>query len=51
LQNDSDDNDEVHEFLECYIPADGPDHDTTSAARNLWGISRVSSSSNPQLII
>ncbi|KAJ7301738.1 hypothetical protein DFH08DRAFT_96508 [Mycena albidolilacea] len=51
LQNDGDDNDEVHEFLECYIPADGPDHDTTSAARNLWGISRVSSSSNPQLII
>ncbi|KAF7355805.1 hypothetical protein MVEN_00908600 [Mycena venus] len=31
-----DDDEEVDEFLECTIPADGPDHDTTPLAKNLW---------------
>ncbi|KAJ7733551.1 hypothetical protein DFH07DRAFT_700691, partial [Mycena maculata] len=33
---DGNDDSNVHEFLECYIPAEGPDHDTTQTARNLW---------------
>ncbi|KAJ7024727.1 hypothetical protein C8F04DRAFT_1301675 [Mycena alexandri] len=37
LQNDADnDGGDVHEFLECYIPSDGPHHDTSEQAQNLW---------------
>ncbi|KAF7349806.1 hypothetical protein MVEN_01280800 [Mycena venus] len=35
-ENDDDDGDGVHQFLACYISAEGPDHDTTPRARNLW---------------
>ncbi|KAJ7871622.1 hypothetical protein B0H14DRAFT_3439345 [Mycena olivaceomarginata] len=35
LQNDGDDNDEVHKFLECYIPADGPPK-VTVVGKNTW---------------
>jgi hypothetical protein len=28
----------VHEFLECYISSEGPDHDTTVKSKNLWGM-------------
>jgi len=28
--------DGVHQYLDCYITAEGPDHDTTEKARNLW---------------
>ncbi|KAF8156400.1 hypothetical protein K438DRAFT_1777480 [Mycena galopus ATCC 62051] len=39
LQNNSDDEGrDVHEFLECYISSEGPDHDTTPQAKNLWGL-------------
>ncbi|KAJ7939467.1 hypothetical protein B0H13DRAFT_1850763 [Mycena leptocephala] len=33
-QNNGEDN--VHQFLACYIGAAGPDHDTTPKARNIW---------------
>ncbi|KAJ7809439.1 hypothetical protein B0H13DRAFT_2221068 [Mycena leptocephala] len=44
LRNDDDDDDDgndsdgsgVHQFLECYISSEGPDHDTTDRARNIW---------------
>ncbi|KAJ7618839.1 hypothetical protein DFH06DRAFT_1061721 [Mycena polygramma] len=41
LRNDDDDDDSddgsgVHQFLECYISAEGPDHDTTEKALNIW---------------
>ncbi|KAJ7436138.1 hypothetical protein B0H11DRAFT_1831189, partial [Mycena galericulata] len=37
LRNDDEGSGEdVHEFLECYISPEGPDHDTTEKARNLW---------------
>ncbi|KAF7377321.1 hypothetical protein MSAN_00152700 [Mycena sanguinolenta] len=40
LQNDDDDSDNegsgVHQFLDCYISSEGPDHDTTPRARNIW---------------
>jgi hypothetical protein len=29
---------EVDEFLDCYIPPDGPDATTTDDARNIWGM-------------
>ncbi|KAJ6495005.1 hypothetical protein DFH09DRAFT_350241 [Mycena vulgaris] len=32
-----DDDAGVHQYLECYISPEGPDHDTTDKARNLWG--------------
>ncbi|KAJ7780507.1 hypothetical protein DFH07DRAFT_792485 [Mycena maculata] len=44
LQNDQDednDGDNVHEFLKCYISPEGPDHDTSKCAKNLWGISQL----------
>ncbi|KAJ6506945.1 hypothetical protein C8R45DRAFT_1069843 [Mycena sanguinolenta] len=39
LENDDDSDDEgndVHQYLECYISSEGPDHDTTPKARNIW---------------
>ncbi|KAJ6556529.1 hypothetical protein DFH09DRAFT_1317852 [Mycena vulgaris] len=40
--DDEDDSDSTHKFLECYISPEGPDHDTTEKAKNLW------ESSNPR---
>ncbi|KAJ6490553.1 hypothetical protein DFH09DRAFT_1377302 [Mycena vulgaris] len=34
--DDEDDSDSTHKFLECYISPEGPDHDTTEKAKNLW---------------
>ncbi|KAJ7494069.1 hypothetical protein FB451DRAFT_450903 [Mycena latifolia] len=37
LQNDdSIEEDDTHQFLECYISPEGPDHDTSPRAQNLW---------------
>ncbi|KAJ7315627.1 hypothetical protein DFH08DRAFT_657276, partial [Mycena albidolilacea] len=36
LRKDEDDSGDVHEFLECYISSEGPDHDTTVKSKNLW---------------
>ncbi|KAJ7129130.1 hypothetical protein C8R46DRAFT_1143499 [Mycena filopes] len=33
---EKDDSGDVHEFLECYISSEGPDHDTSASATNLW---------------
>ncbi|KAJ6490022.1 hypothetical protein C8R45DRAFT_929312 [Mycena sanguinolenta] len=34
-ENDDEGND-VHQYLECYISSEGPDHDTTPKTRNIW---------------
>ncbi|KAJ7226227.1 hypothetical protein C8J57DRAFT_1586076, partial [Mycena rebaudengoi] len=37
IKNDDDDDyEDVDQFLPCYISKDGPDHDTTAAALNIW---------------
>ncbi|KAJ7608615.1 hypothetical protein DFH06DRAFT_1017570 [Mycena polygramma] len=35
-ENGEDSEENVHEYLDCYITPEGPDHDTTPRALNLW---------------
>ncbi|KAJ7113279.1 hypothetical protein C8R43DRAFT_961647 [Mycena crocata] len=34
--NDNNNDESMHEYMQCYIPAEGPDATTTVQAKNLW---------------